>query len=103
MDPSCLIDLRLFAVGDSGNGATMSSSHFKILQSLSRDPAGRGELKHALARLSSELKDRTDKGSISSMEFFVAAFGAISKIRGPANADIRFEALINCGLYFYRT
>ncbi len=37
------------------------------------------------------------------MDFFITTLGAISKIRGPAHIDLRFDCLINCGLYFYRS
>ena len=83
----------------------MSSSHSEELETLLRTPKSSNgpELKHALTRLSSEVKERAERGSVGSIEFFVTALNAISKIKGPAHADLRFNCLLNCGLYFYRS
>ena len=81
----------------------MSSS--EELESLLRAPKSNTgfELKSALTRLSAEVRERADRGSVTSVEFFVTTLNAISRIRGAAHADLRFDCLLNCGLYFYRT
>src|SRR4029077_14612170 len=66
-------------------------------------PGNAPEIKHALTRLSSEIKERAERGSIASADFFSTAISTISKIKGTVHADLRFNCLADCGLFFYRS
>lgn len=82
----------------------MSSSHAEELEALLRSSQGLGgpDLKLALTRLSSEVKDRAQRGSLGSYDFFASTVDALSKIKGPAYADLRFHCILESGLFFYR-
>lgn len=81
----------------------MGSSHSEELDILLRAPTSgsSSQIKHALVRLSSEIKERAERGSIESFDFFVAATNTISRIKGSAHIELRFSCLLASGQYFY--
>ena len=83
----------------------MSSSHADLIASVLSAPGDGtgGELKVALTRLSREVKERTERGSSDSQDFFMAAIRALARVKGTAHAELRMGCLLDSGQYFYRT
>ena len=65
----------------------------------SADPA----LKAALGKVASELRSRLKSGnsSESTRDFFAASLGALAKVKGSANAQVRLQAFLDCYVYFF--
>lgn len=59
------------------------------------------QVKIALRRLSTEVKKRLERGSSESFEFFASTAKAVARLKGPANAEARFDCLYDCGQFFY--
>jgi putative two-component system response regulator len=57
-------------------------------------------LKTVLTGLVAEIRERS-KGSHLSVDYFVAAFRALSGIKGTAHAEARMQCLRDCQLFFY--
>lgn len=57
--------------------------------------------KLVLSRLVRELRQRREKGSTLSIDYFEASLRSLCQIRGPAHADIRMECLNQCAQFFY--
>lgn len=82
----------------------MSSSHAEDLEIVLRSPKATGpDLKMALTRLSLEVKERVERGSSTSYDFFAATMHALSKIKGTAHAELRGKCLFDCASFFYIT
>jgi putative two-component system response regulator len=63
--------------------------------------ANEPELKTLLVRLSQEIKDRLDKGSPSSGDFFLSALRALSRLKGTSHADVRMTCLFDSVAYLF--
>ena len=83
----------------------MSSSHAEELEALLRSSksSSGSELKPVLTRLSSEVKERVERGSYTSYGFFASTVNALAKIKGTANADLRLSCLFDIGFFFQRS
>lgn len=69
---------------------------------LQRDQTpGKREIKLALSRLNGVLRDRREKSSPASREFFLTSLRSLRQIRGSMHADLRMECLNQCAQYFY--
>lgn len=81
----------------------MSRSQLEPLDEMlqrTRTPRDR-EIKLALSKLNGDLRQRCEKGSPSSREFFVASLRSLCQIRGTMHAELRMECLNNCAQYFF--
>src|SRR5258705_9305051 len=80
-----------------------SSKHLPldvVLQSTAT--ASEPEIKIALARLASDIKDRLQRPPTpSSQAFFVSAVRALSRIRGTGNSEMRMTCLFDSACFFY--
>ena len=70
-----------------------------LLRSSRGAPAS--EIKLALTRLATEVRERLTRGSSTSRDFFSASVDAISRIKGSSNAELRMSCLCDCGYFFY--
>ena len=58
-------------------------------------------LKAVLARLSSEIRERLERGSPSSGDFFLTTLRALSRLKGTAHAEIRMTCLFDTVAYLF--
>ncbi|HUQ99260.1 MAG TPA: HD domain-containing phosphohydrolase [Gemmatimonadaceae bacterium] len=81
----------------------MGSALTEEIESLVHSSAGPSapELKVALSRLSSEIKQRLDKGSPTSYEFVSTAIKALSRIKGGMHAEARMACLWDSGVFLF--
>lgn len=81
----------------------MGSFHIEALETLLHTPdRGREpEIKAAIARLASEVKERISRGSPGSTEFVTSALRALCKVKGHTHAELRMACLFESGLYFF--
>jgi putative two-component system response regulator len=81
----------------------MGSAHTERIEALLQASHGANEpeLKIALSRLSSEIKERLDTGSPNSGDFFLSALKALSRVRGPAHAELRMICLFDSVAYLF--
>jgi hypothetical protein len=82
----------------------VSSAQAERLEALlrSNSAADRAEIRSALTRLASEIRDRAQRGAAGSFDFFSNALRVLSRIRGAVDADLRLECLAACVSYFYQ-
>jgi putative two-component system response regulator len=57
--------------------------------------------KLALSRLALEVNARLQEGSGASAEYMASVIAALKKLKGPANAEVRTNCLVDAAHYFY--
>src|SRR5438477_3162297 len=79
----------------------MNSRHLAKLENLlnANNSASDPDVKVALGRLRSEITDRIKKGSPNSVDFLCSSVRALSRLRGPGNADVRLSCLGDVGMF----
>jgi putative two-component system response regulator len=63
--------------------------------------ASEPEIKLALTRLAAEARQRLYASSPEAADFFETLRHSLSLLRGPANAELRVNCLLDCANYFY--
>ena len=83
----------------------MGSSQIDALEALLSAPGGVSapEVKTALARLASEVRDRASTSASDSYDFFSATVEAVARLKGTSFAEQRIECLYESGCFFYRS
>ena len=81
----------------------MTSSYLHVLEAAlnSSDRCSAIEVKAALNKLSTEIRERVIRGSDSSIDFIQSSVRVLSRMKGRANADIRMNCLSDSGQYLY--
>jgi len=81
----------------------MSSGLTEDLESLVLHSGGAAgaDLKVALSRIATELKERFHKGTPNSYDFVARAVRTLAKIKGTTNAEIRLSCFWDSGVFFF--
>ena len=80
-------------------GSTQTDRLEALLQSsrASNEP----EIKAALSKLAAEIKERADRGSPGSRDFFMSAIRSLARIQGLTHAELRMSCLFDSLIYLY--
>jgi putative two-component system response regulator len=81
----------------------MSSSHADRLETVLRESSNPAEpeVRLALLRLTSEVKERLAQGSSGAKEFFLSALRSLARMKGNGHAELRLHCIFDCGHYFF--